>query len=385
MRVAFITSGYPPVSPGGAGRSSKLIVNSIRKQGIETDVFAVTGNKRSITNQDNQVYQLPGGDAYPIPKALAENVGTHTHLPNMSKYDIVHVYNVRHLPACVLRAESPVLATFNNYMWVNINPEQHLREGLPEYNLYTALRYARLRGWKGLTRLGVEIVGKPLAKQADHYTVQTEGMKKVVERSGYDARKMSVVGNILDNKFDVEPKNEKKIVFIGRFRDTKSPDRVIRAYSHLPPELKNEWSLEMYGDGPMKKDLKKLIKEVGLEGVSLEYCPYDALPEVYKSAGLLIHTSTYTEPFSRTWLEAMASGTPIICSRNPSSRSVLDGIAKFYDPFSDAALAQTIESTISNPQTLHTMSEAGQEKVKEYTTDRISKQYISIYESLRRI
>jgi len=382
MRVAFVTSEYPPDNPGGAGLSSQLIVQGLRDHGVEVDVFALVGEKKKRVQSSSGVWHLPRGGEYSVPKAIGENVSSYSYLPDLASYDIIHVYNVRHLPACVLRSSSPVVATMNNHLWICIDPVQHLRDGLPECTLRRTFRHTKSEGYSGvkaIARTLIEYVGKSLARFADRFTVQTNGMREVMSKCGYSSNNISVVGNVLDPDFETKNKNEKKIIFVGRLRKSKAPDMVIKAYADLPHQLKQEWDLEVYGDGPMKEQLKTMIREKDLENVTFEYTPYHDLPKVYSKAGLLVHPSRYTEPFSRTWLEAMASGTPIVCSDNPSSRDILSDVARFYDTFDSASLTETLMTVLDDPSLRDEMRRAGREELDQYRSDVIIPKYIGVY------
>ncbi|MDS0253520.1 glycosyltransferase family 4 protein [Haloarcula argentinensis] len=382
MKVGFITSEFPPDNPGGAGISSKLIADSLRDQGINVDMFATVGDEKSLVKQ-NGIYRLPDQSHYPGPKTIGENISVFRHLPSLEEYDLLHVYNVRHLPGVVLRSSTPTVSTMNNHTWISPDPEQHLREGLPQYGLSTTYRHSRTRGYTGIQapiRSVIEYIGKTLSKRVNHYTVQTEGMKTVMTRSGYDPEKIDVIPNILDDRFRSAGINGKRdILFIGQLYGNKGPIQVIQAFDSLPEEIKNNWRLKIYGKGELKPKIKDLISKEGLAQVSLNYSPYDKLPEVYNDAGLLIHASKYTEPFSRTWLEAMASGTPIVASENPSSSHILKDVAEFYDPFDTQALAETLQEVLSDEKMRESMAKSGKREVEKYTPERVGKEYADLY------
>ncbi|WP_420182768.1 glycosyltransferase family 4 protein [Haloarcula sp. KBTZ06] len=385
MKVGFITSEFPPNNPGGAGISSKLIVDSIRNEGVDIDVYAIVGEEYSVTQQDG-ICQLPDESRYPGPKTIGENISVLRHLPSPDEYDLLHVYNVRHLPGVVLKSSTPVISTMNNHTWISPDAEQHLREGLPQYDLPTIYRHAQTNGYTGIQapiRSVIEYVGKTIARRLDRYTVQTEGMKKVMSRSGYDPEKIDVIPNILDERFrTTERSSEHYILFVGQLYDHKGPLEVIRAYDSLPRKIKDNWELRIYGKGGLEPKIENLISKKDLTQVSINYSPYSELPEIYANAGLLIHASKYTEPFSRTWLEAMASGTPIVASENPSSSHILKDVAKFYDPFDAQALAETLQEVLENQCMRESMAKSGKREVEKYTPGKIGKKYANLYNQI---
>lgn len=382
MKIAFVTSGYPPVSPGGAGISSQLIVRQLRASGVAVDVYGLIGETRKLHRAESGTWHLPKGELYPGPTAIGENLSAYVHLPRLHAYDLIHVYNVRHIPACVLRSESPVVATYNNHMWVCIDAVQHLREGTPELGLRRNLRYAGTKGYTGLGRVfrvASEYAGRHFARQVDAATVQTDGMKRVMETCGHDPHDITVVPNLVDPAFEVEPNNGNTVLFVGRLREEKGPQMVVRAFASLPEELKREWTLEIVGDGPLKEDIERAVRTLEIPEATVGHCPYSKLPETYRSAGLFVHASRYAEPFSRCWLEAMASGTPILCSRNPSSTSVLSDVAEFYDPFDVEDLAAGLERCLRSPSRREAMATRGIEHVGHYDAETVVDGYIDVY------
>jgi glycosyltransferase involved in cell wall biosynthesis len=382
MKVAFVTSGYPPVSPGGAGVSSQLIVRQLRARGVTVHVYGIIGENRELCRAGSGTWHLPKGELYPGPKTIGENLSAYRHLPRLDTYDLVHVYNVRHIPACVLRSDSPVVATFNNHMWVCIDAVQHLREGTPECGLRRDLRYAGTEGYTGLARIGrvaVHYVGRHFARQVDAATVQTGGMKRVMETCGYDVDDITVVPNLVDPAFEGEPKNGNTVLFVGRLREEKGPQMVVRAFASLPEEIKREWKLELVGDGPLREEVERAVRTLEIPEATVGYRPYSELPDVYRSAGLLVHASRFTEPFSRCWLEAMASGTPILCSRNPGSSSVLSGVAEFYDPFDVEDLTAGLERCLRSPSRREAMATRGSERVGRYDAETVVGGYVDVY------
>lgn len=386
MKVAFVTSEFPPDNPGGAGISSKLIAESLRNSGVDITVFALTGDRKTRKFEDDWIYQLPKDELYPGPKTIGENISSYFHLPELHQFDLVHVYNTRHLPACILRNSPPIVATINNHTWICVDPIEHFREGMPRYGFWRAFREAKSAGYTGVSRVpraGFDYFGKKLVKRTDQFTVQTVGMKQAMMSAGYSPDKVNIVPNILDPNFEVESSgSEKSIMFVGQLYPNKAPDLVVKSFVNLPEDILDEWTLKIFGSGPLRGMLDDIIDRNRAADIQIRYVPYTDLPQEYSNAELLIHSSQYVEPFSRTWLEAMASGTPILCSQNPSSTAILNEIAKFYQPFNQKDLEEKLKSILESHESRQRMRERGKRALEKYRPSAVAEKYIETYQTM---
>lgn len=384
MDVALVSTGYYPQHSGGASISTRLITDELRSAGHDVDVYTTTGSVRDCIQIDTNLYEIPSGSSYRLPKRIGKNYSAVRHLPDLEQYDVVHVYGLGTAPGIVLRSPIPVLGTINNLDWVCINWTEYLRAGCPTYGLRQAVSLAYRDGYGPLIPLKLALEGtfKRIVKNIDHFTVQTEGMKSILARCGYNESSLTVVPNLLDERFLCEPEQSTKtIVSVGRLVEKKGVDDIASVFADLPLDLRDQWELKLYGDGPLADTIEELVANTGAS-IDIDYVPYEKLPSVYQDASLMIQGSKYPEPFSRTWLEAMASGTPIICSKNPSSKSVLGGIAEFYDPFDRSSLAQTLEELLLNAEKRKQMASSGKSAISKYKPERVVAEYRSLYRDI---
>jgi len=90
------------------------------------------------------------------------------------------------------------------------------------------------------------------------------------------------------------------------------------------------------------------------------------------------------EGFPRTHLEAMWFGIPIVSTDNAGVREQIeDGVNGFVVPPADAdALANALERLLSDPILRKQMGEAGQKRVKEFSTEAYIKGVLQVYAAL---
>lgn len=105
------------------------------------------------------------------------------------------------------------------------------------------------------------------------------------------------------------------LLYHGRVDRRKGVLELIEAFQHLHQQGRNI-RLKISGIGPDLETAKELCNQLNLNK-SIEftgYVAYNDVPDIYRSADLFI-SPTWSEGFSNTILEAMASGLPIVAAR----------------------------------------------------------------------
>jgi glycosyltransferase involved in cell wall biosynthesis len=93
-------------------------------------------------------------------------------------------------------------------------------------------------------------------------------------------------------------------------------------------------------------------------------------PSVYEGIGL--------DP-----LEALACGTPVVCSNRSSLPEVMGDAALLVDPDDSAALAGAIERVLTDADLRQELSELGPPQAGKFTWDETARRTIAAYEEAR--
>ena len=106
------------------------------------------------------------------------------------------------------------------------------------------------------------------------------------------------------------------IVSVCRLTKQKNIPMLIEAFSRLPEAIKASFSVEIYGEGPLKEELQALVDIKGLtQSVLFKGFSKNIHEDILKSK-LYVSTSDY-EGISNSMLEALALGIPTICTDCP--------------------------------------------------------------------
>lgn len=137
------------------------------------------------------------------------------------------------------------------------------------------------------------------------------------------------------------------------------------------------------GEGPLKKNILNLQKELGLAGqVHLLGLRKD-IPEILSEIDIFVSTSRW-EGLPLSILEAMAAGKPVVATAVPGVIEVLEGGAGILVPLDDPEkLAEAFIALIKDPKLRKELGEKAQERVAAfYSLKTYIPQWEALYEEL---
>ena len=102
------------------------------------------------------------------------------------------------------------------------------------------------------------------------------------------------------------------------------------------------------------------------------------LPALYSGARVYVYPSLY-EGFGLPPLEAMASGTPVICSNAASLPEVTGDAALSFDPYDTEALTQALIRIDVEPGLGDDLRQKGLRRASQFSWTRCAEQTLTIY------
>ena len=110
----------------------------------------------------------------------------------------------------------------------------------------------------------------------------------------------------------------------------------------------------------------------------LGYAPDETLRALYDRAALLVCPSHY-EGFGLPLVEAMAAGTPIVCSDIPVFREVAADAASFVPPGDADAWARTVAEVLSDPARARDLAARGSARIRDFSWRRTAERTLAVW------
>jgi phosphatidylinositol alpha-mannosyltransferase len=161
---------------------------------------------------------------------------------------------------------------------------------------------------------------------------------------------------------------KKTVLFLSRIERRKGLQTLIQA---LASQRDLDARLVVAGSGPEERACKKLAETLLVDAVFRSGLTDEEVAEAYASADVFCAPGLGGESFGIVLLEAMAAGTPVVCSDLPAFRAVASDAAVFAEPGNPASLAGGLRKVLADPGLAERLRAAGAETARRYDWERL--------------
>jgi glycosyltransferase involved in cell wall biosynthesis len=225
-------------------------------------------------------------------------------------------------------------------------------------------------------------------------TISEYTRREILEITGVDGDRVEVIPYGISAAFRPIPRDaaleafrararlpERFLLFVGTLQPRKNVDGLLRAFRKALDRGGFPHSLVLAGDrGWLYEEVFALIGTLGLRDrvIYMDTVPHGDLPAVYNLADLFVYPSWF-EGFGLPPLEAMACGTPVICSSTTSLPEVVGDAGITVHPSDVDGLADGIARVLSDPALAARMREAGLARARTFSWDENARRTIGVY------
>lgn len=193
-------------------------------------------------------------------------------------------------------------------------------------------------------------------------------VKSVYIPNGVDLQKFSPDGPSL------RPGLKKPLVLcVGALTEQKRIDLVIKAVAKM-----NNVSLLVAGSGPLKDHLCQLGEKLLGERFELISVSYADMPQVYRCADVFTLASESSESFGNVFVEAMASGLPVVARDDEQRKEIVGDAGLFVDPENSDEYARALEKALDTK-----WGDKPRNQAEKFSWDKIAEKYEELLNKLK--
>ena len=137
-------------------------------------------------------------------------------------------------------------------------------------------------------------------------------------------------------RFEI-PQDVPVVLMVSALIATKNVLSGVRAVAKLPG-----YFLVLAGDGPLRAETDELAAQLLPGRYRRLICGREEMADLYRSADVFLHLAK-EESFGIAYLEALASGLPIVAQDSPVARWLLEDQAEFVASSDEAGVAQALD------------------------------------------
>ncbi|MEO7838776.1 MAG: glycosyltransferase family 4 protein [Anaerolineales bacterium] len=175
--------------------------------------------------------------------------------------------------------------------------------------------------------------------------------------------------------------NDIVMISVGRLAPEKNWRLLLQATALVLKDYPR-FRLVLVGDGPERKSLEDLAKELGIRKyvTFIGSLSFSEIPAYMKAANLFGFASV-TETQGLATLEAMAAGLPVVAVEASGTRDILKHGQQGYLVENDPeALAAGIRRLLANPDRMQRFAEAAYKRAGSFNIERLTEKLLDVYE-----
>jgi glycosyltransferase involved in cell wall biosynthesis len=356
-------------APGGIGRYTAELLRLLPAQDVAVTPFTAR-HPRADVSRALHAHDLDGLEPVVLP------------LPAAALYDAWHVLGVagparRVAPVDLLHAPSPAVPPTGGLPLVVtvhdaaplVMPDAFTKRGVRFHRQGFAAAAKRARLVIAVSEFSADEVATHTDIPRERIRVVPNGVDR--ERATEDAvRKARLVYDIEDRPY---------VLWAGTFQPRKNVRVLLDAFARLDPDFYPH-RLVLAGPPGWKPDDADaaVAEELGDRVRLLGPVHRHQLFPLFAGADLFAFPSRH-EGFGIPVLEAMAQGTPVVCSDIPALREVAGDAAVFVAPDDLEAWTDALGVTLDDPAARAALAESGDARVAKFSWERCARETAAVY------
>lgn len=383
MNIALFSDTYLP-DINGVATSTHILKKELKKHGHHVLVVTtILPHDSDYIDEDNDILRLPGIDLKKSYGYRASNIYSFKGMKELKEFqpDIIHVQTefgigiFGKIAGEILNV--PVCYTYHT-MWA-------------DYSHYIAP--GNIKAVDQAAKKVIEKISKIYGNSCSELIVPSQKTADALISYGI-SNSIHVIPTGLElDDFSIENKKQQQIdkiiqeyqlqdkfvvIFLGRIAPEKSIDILIDAMEDIV-KVKDNICLMVVGGGPQLDELKDIVEKKNLQQYIYFTGPKESqyVPSFYHASDLFVSASV-TETQGLTFIEAMASGIPVLARYDKNLDGVIcDGRNGYFFKDKDDLVQKIIDLSQSD---LSQLSAAAIEDAQQYSSENFYQKILQTYE-----
>lgn len=379
MRIAIFTNAYKPYV-SGVVRSITTYRRELRRQGHAVYVFAPEAP--DYEEEDYDIFRYPGiniGSTVKFPIAIPVSPCIDWVVPRL-RFDVIH-------------SQHPMLLGQEAIGFSRKHRLAHVFTYHSQYEIY-ATYYAPFS--EAIVKRVIRELVKYHMLHAQRIIAPSESVySHLVSQYQEIADRVVILPTPMDlGAFETlrpEPIRARyqldrgfTFVCVARLTTEKNHPMLLDCFARATADHPDA-KLLIVGDGPMRKDLEKQARRLGLDG-RVHFCgqvDYDEVPH-YLAAGDAFAFASMSETQGLVMIEAMAAGLPVVAVDAPGNRDVVvhkeNGLLTAAD---EDAFSEGLQQIMLDADLRHRLVQGAKRTAATYEASAVVQRLLGVYEEAR--
>lgn len=378
MNIGLFTDTYYP-ELNGVANSVFLLKKELEKKGH--NVYVITTKTPGAPADEKGVFRVPSTACSFVPE---RRIGLFYH-PKIAmqihkmKLDIIHTNTefaigmfgrimARELFVPVVHTYHTIYEDYTHYIKKYISKEGRAKKLVKQFSKFS------VRGAEELI-----VPTEKVAALMRRYGVKPDinVIPTGIDLSRFEAQDSQMQRAKLKTALGI-PKENKVVLYLGRVSEEKNIDEIMSYMDHYMEQHRNVTFL-VIGDGPYRGTLEKKAKEMKHRKQMLfaGAKPWDEITHYYQLADVFVSAST-SETQGLTYIEALASGIPVVARRDPCLDGVLIQGKNGYGFEDRKTFEAGIDNILYNKENIDYKKNA-LESVEQFSTEKFAARVENIY------
>jgi len=407
MNIAIIHPSQPGDSGSGASIHITKIISALQSRGHEITVFYAQNQLDINSSKENVSYKKLDLDGYPYQAHLQWNKTVRNNLDEFANFDVVHTHPTATIPGIAqvgAKTDTSTIATLHSYTGICpkvVNQLQYmdympcksngvLKCSICALGTLPSVKKAgdnlpfRITG--RAARIKLQYQARKRLNEIDQFHVLSPHMKEKYIEFGFPGKYITVIPDMVDDQFFIDHQSNfvepYRILSVGRLRKRKGAHKLVPLLHKLHNEFPYLFELTIIGDGTLRTKIEQQMRQFGLERhITIKgQVDNEDLPGIYAKHDIFLYPGEFNEPFGIVFLEAIATGTPVISTDIGSVEEIIqDG--GIVTKNNIESLSESIVNIISNDK-LPEMSKESYKRAKDFRQELIVNEFEKMYMSV---